>query len=130
MLDVDKECEDHLILEGGLRAELVHTELVVVLCDRYEIYIYGLNFVVTKLLCVIKGENGALVLLLQGHKMLGKSIEASIILLVKNYPSFEYFFAFNLEFAEELKGCALTRCAFKLKGTVLAIVILDWPIRN
>ena len=57
VLDVDEEGENHLILERRFSTELTHTELVIILSDRHQINVYVLNFLIAKLLSLIKSEN-------------------------------------------------------------------------
>lgn len=88
VLYVDKEGENHLVLEWWISAELTQTELVVILCDRHQIYVYVLNFLVTNLLRFIKSKYRTFIVLLLGSKMLRKPLKTGLVLLVKDYPAF------------------------------------------
>lgn len=114
VLNVDKEGEYHLVLEWWISAELTQTELVVILSDWHQINVYVLNFLVTNLLRFIKSKYRTFIVLLLGGKMFGKSLKASLVLLVEDNPAFKDLLAVILQFSEIFECYSLTCCTFQL----------------
>lgn len=115
VLYIYKEGENHLVLEWGISSELTVTKLMVVLSDWHQIYVHVLNLLTTSnLLGFIKSKYRAFIFLLLSCKMLGKPLEASLVLLIEDYPTFKDLLAVVLQFTEIFECYSLTCCTLKL----------------